>query len=335
MQNFKKIAAGLMLGLILAGCSFGGGISKDEAKAKTEAFINSDLLTGGVKATITDIKEEAGLYHIKIQLDESGNKREVESYVTKDGKLLFPQAVEILSKEDKEAKAKEAAAAAAKDTDAAIASLPKTAKPVVELFVMSHCPFGTQFEKGLIPVIKALGSAIDFKLEFVNYAMHDEKELNEELRQVAIRKNAGDKLIPYLEKFLEAGDSNAALAAAGLDSAQVDTWVKAVDDEFKVIEKSKDKSTWLGGNYPLFDVDAAANTTYKVEGSPTFVINGQVINGVGRDSASLLKAVCAGFTTAPAACADAKLSAEAPTSGFGYTPAAAGAPAASSDGSCK
>jgi hypothetical protein len=329
MQKFKKVAAGLLLGLLLAGCSFGGDdIGADAAKAKAEAFINSDLLTGGVKATILEAKDEAGLYHIKIQLDENGNKREVESYVTKDGKLLFPQAVEMLTAEEKEAKAKEAAEAAKTDTAAAIADTPKTDKPVVELFVMSHCPFGTQAEKGILPVIKALGDNVDFQLKFVDYAMHDEEELVEQTREVAIRQNAPTKLLAYLEKFLEAGDSDAAITAAGLDAAQVATWAKAVDAEFKIMENFQDKTTWNNGTYPLFPVDAEKVKAYGVQGSPTLVINGKVINS-GRDSTSLLEAICGAFTTAPAAC-EAKLSAEVPSSGFGYTAAVAG----NEDGSC-
>ena len=29
----------------------------------------------------------------------------------------------------------------------------KLEKPIVEAFVMSHCPFGTQIEKGMLPVV--------------------------------------------------------------------------------------------------------------------------------------------------------------------------------------
>ena len=37
---------------------------------------------------------------------------------------------------------------------------PKKEKPEVELFVMSHCPFGTQIEKGMLPVARLLGDKI-------------------------------------------------------------------------------------------------------------------------------------------------------------------------------
>ena len=40
-------------------------------------------------------------------------------------------------------------------------------KPIVELFVMSYCPYGVQAEEKLIPIIKEFGDAIDFKLQFI------------------------------------------------------------------------------------------------------------------------------------------------------------------------
>jgi len=69
--------------------------------------------------------------------------------------------------------------------------------PEVELFVMSHCPYGTQMEKGILPVVELLGDKIDFKIRFVYYAMHGEKEVNEEARQYCIQKEQKDKFISY------------------------------------------------------------------------------------------------------------------------------------------
>jgi protein-disulfide isomerase len=322
MQNFKKIAAGLLTTFLFAGCAIGSGsIGEDAARKKAEAFINSDLLAGGVTASILEIKEDKGLYHITIELDEGGNKREVESYLSMDGKTLFPSAVEITTAEEK-------AEAAKADNSAILAAIPKSEKPVVELFVMSFCPFGTQAEKGLIPAIKALGEEnVDFQLKFVDYAMHAEKELAEQIREVAIRNNSPESLIPYLEKFLEAGDSDAAIAAAGLDAATVAAWGEAIDSEYKVMESFADKATWKG-NYPSFAVDADVVAAYGVEGSPALVINGKLVKGLTRDAATMLDAVCAGFSATPDAC-ETELSTETPSSGFGY---AAGEN--SSDGSC-
>jgi len=48
---------------------------------------------------------------------------------------------------------------------------------------MSYCPYGTQIEKGILPVINALGNKIKFSLKFVDYAMHGKKEIDENSRQ--------------------------------------------------------------------------------------------------------------------------------------------------------
>ena len=114
----------------------GKTISTDAAKAKAEEFINKFLMQSGSKATIKDITTEYGLYKLSIDITSDV----VESYLTKDGKLFFPQALNITE------------ISAAKDTAAtgdSAASTPsatvtkKSDKPVVELFVMSYCPYGT------------------------------------------------------------------------------------------------------------------------------------------------------------------------------------------------
>ena len=92
---------------------------------------------------------------------------------------------------------------------ASAAEVKKNDKPTVELFVMSHCPYGTQIEKGIIPAIEALGDKVDFNLKFCSYAMHGEQELREELNQYCIQKEQKDKLLPYLKCFLKEGKKGA------------------------------------------------------------------------------------------------------------------------------
>ena len=40
-------------------------------------------------------------------------------------------------------------------------------KPTLELFVMSHCPFGIQAQEKIIPIVKRFGEKINFKLQFI------------------------------------------------------------------------------------------------------------------------------------------------------------------------
>jgi hypothetical protein len=51
----------------------------------------------------------------------------------------------------------------------------KREKPDVDVFVMSYCPFGTQIEKGLLPVWDLLGDKINLNIRFVDYAMHGKR----------------------------------------------------------------------------------------------------------------------------------------------------------------
>ena len=224
-----------------------------------------------------------------------------------------------------EAKAAEEAAKAEE-----VAETPKTEKPVVELFIMSHCPYGTQIEKGILPVLKLLGDKIDFQLKFVYYAMHKEEELNEQLNQYCVQKNEPGKLITYLENFLVAGDSKSAVAKSGINAGKLASCVRATDLEFDVIGQFKKGEESWGMRFPPFDVHKVENEKYGVGGSPTFVLNGKTL-GVGRSSAQLLEAICTGFEVAPEECST-ELSAAAPGAGFGFGGSAA---AGTGDASCE
>jgi glutaredoxin len=197
----------------------------------------------------------------------------------------------------------------------------KSDKPKVEVFVMSYCPYGTQIEKGIIPVVELLKDKIDFSLKFVYYAMHGQKEIDENTRQYCIEKEQSTKLIPYLTCFLQASDSAGCLKSASIDSTKLDACVKAADAQFSITKNFADNSTWLSGKYPKYDVYAAENTKYGVKGSPTLVINGAQAASA-RDPASLLKTICSAFNKAPSECSQT-LSSASPGAGFGTAAAAA------------
>ncbi len=206
----------------------------------------------------------------------------------------------------------------------------KTDKPLVEAFVMSYCPYGTQIEKGLIPVAELLGNKINFSIKFCDYSMHGQKEVVENLLQVCIQNVDNTHYLPYLSCFLNASDSAGCLKSANVDTAKVNACVAATDAEYNVTADYNDKSKWVSGQFPPFNVYEDLNTKYGVQGSPTFVLNGVVVDGVGRDPESLLTAICGTFKTKPAECSQT-LSSTAPSTGFGYT---AGDTASSSSGGC-
>ena len=141
----------------------GSSLSTDVVKAKTEQFIFSSNLSGGKKVEIKEISDVGtGIYKIMVQLE--GAPSLIESYITKDGKLFFPNVMKMDPTD-------------ANKLPQTSKNIPKSDKPNIELFVMSYCPFGTQIEKGIIPVLETLGSAIDFRLKFVNYTLHGKKRI--------------------------------------------------------------------------------------------------------------------------------------------------------------
>jgi len=324
-EKFTRITLPIILVIVLAIIGFLSfekptkNLNEAQAKTRAESFINSYLMTSGTTSTIKEISEEYGLYKLKVDIVSDV----VESYLTKDGKLFFPQALNIDEVSGVSSTTPSTADAAAAPV---VEVTTKSDKPVVELFVMSYCPYGTQIEKGMLPVLKTLGNKINFKLEFCSYIMHGDQEIAENLLQYCIQKNQPEKLTAYLGCFLaDSSQSAACLTTAGIDKNKVTSCVATTDKQFKVTENNKNK-VGFQGSYPGFDVNKVENDKYNVGGSPTLVINGQEVSS-GRDSASLLKTICTAFNNPPAEC-DTQLSSESPAPGFGTGTAAASSAAA-------
>lgn len=328
------IIASCFIAIILAGCGVVNNaannnksnnkkvLNQDEAKTKALEFINNNLLQEGTTADFKGITEEEGLYKIVIDVGET---KDIESFMSQDGKKFFPSMMDIEETTEKNRKIKE-------QNQAEIANqqkeMIKNDKPEVELFVMSHCPYGTQIEKGILPAVETLGGKIDFKLKFCDYAMHDKKELDEQLRQHCIQKEEPNKLIGYLKCFLGAGESESCVSTANITKATLDSCVESADAEYKITENYNNKSGWKG-QFPPFNIFKDDNIKYGIQGSPSLVVNGKIVSGQ-RDSLSLLNLICSGFTNPPEECSNA-LSSTVPSKGFGFGESGS---ASGSNGSC-
>lgn len=315
---FGAAALVLVIAVVL-GISFSkkGSLKPEEARSKVESFVNTYLMQPGSEAIVSSVTESYGMYKMKINI---GDGQSVDSYVSKDGKLFFPQAL------DMEEVSGEATGEGSTQTPVA-QDIPKNDKPSVELFVMTHCPYGTQMEKGILPAIEALGNKVDFEIKFNDYAMHGEKELDESLVQYCIQKEQNNKYSEYLTCFLKNSDGASCLSSAGIDQNKMNSCVAKTDKEFSVKENFKNNKDFRG-SYPGFNVYKDDNAKYGVGGSPTLIINGTEVSS-GRDSASLLATICSAFEEAPEECS-ATLSSATPAPGFGE-----GTTAASAAASCE
>lgn len=285
----------------------GNVISGNDIGPKAVDFVNSELLQGSGEVTLSSVSEEEGFY--KVLVDYNG--QDVPIYFTKNGYYMGSVLLPLDS----------ASVTGDVVDNTQTQDVPKSDKPVVELFVMSHCPYGTQAEKGLLPVLNLLGDKVDFNLRFVYYAMHPSAgEVEEQLRQYCIQDEQEDKFNDYLECFLEEGDSSGCLTEAGIDKTKMNSCYNAVDKEFGVLDSKEDTSSWLSGRYPLFNVDKALNDKYGVAGSPTLVINGVTVSS-GRSPAAMLDAICSSFSDGniPEECGNQNLPTDSYVPGFGWT----------------
>lgn len=272
----------------------GNVISPQEAGEKVINYIHKNI--PDTEASIIDVAEEKGLYKLRFKLGE----QEFISYVTKDGKLLFPQAVDL------EATAQEESPAEA----------PQSSIPDVKLFVMSYCPYGLQAEKALLPVWELLKEKANVGIYFVDYIMHGKDEIDENLRDYCIQKEEPEKFISYLKCFAQDGDFEGCLNDVGINRERLVSCVEETDKAFGVTQGYNDQSSWLNGQYPKFQVNMDLNDQYGVPGSPTLVINGTIVDVAKRSPEGFKAAICEAFDEAPQECSQ-QLSDELASPGFG------------------
>lgn len=324
----KKFLSLLIL-LVIAAVAYSGyqngkfdsvlGIQRTMTIEEATAFVNENLVAEGASATVSSVTEESGLTKLELTIEDQA----YTIYLSKDKNLFFPQAYSISEIQQQKAQATAEKEAAYQES---LAQITKNDKPVVELFVMSHCPYGIQTEKAIVPAVKALGDKVDFQVKFCDYAMHDEKELREEMNQYCIQTEQKDKYMSYLECFLGDGDGAKCISQVGVDAATMNSCVSRIDGQYSIMAGYADQSTWVNGTYPKFPVYQTDVDKYQISGSPTLLVNGTEISG-DRTPATMLKTICAGFSAAPGECSQT-LSTTAPSADFGY------GEGTSSDASC-
>jgi len=259
-----------------------------------EAALNyiKKIVKEGVNVSLDGkVEKKNGLYCFKVAVDD----QKFDSCISLDGKLLFPS---IISLEEKPA-------ASATETPKAIS---KQEVPGVLLFTMAYCPYGNQAEEVMEPVQKLLGSKVKIEPHFVIYSnyqgggpsycldkenkycsMHGIDELKEDVRELCIYKYQPQKYWDYLM-----GVNN----KCNVQDIEI-CWEGVAKEEgidtTTVKKCQKDEAT------TLLTKEVELNTQYKVEGSPTLIINGTSYEGA-RTSEGYKQGICSGFQNPPAEC---------------------------------
>ena len=270
------------------------GVSKNKAGEDVVAFLNSQT-GGGVE--LIEINTKDSLYEVLV--DFQG--QQIPVYITNDGKYLVQGLVPLSTAQTNPNT----------NPNPQPQDIPKSDKPTVELVITSHCPYGLQGTKGILPVYELLGNKIDSSIRYFNIPSHGEKEEIEAKRAVCIREQQPEKFLDYLACYVKAGESESCLKETNIDETKLNSCL-----------------TNNIGDYYSGTSEIGLNTG----SSPTLIINGQEVNS-GRSASAYLDTICQAFTEGniPAACSET-LSSTTPSSGFGYS--ASGAGAASAAATC-
>ncbi|MEM3031059.1 MAG: hypothetical protein QXH27_04965 [Candidatus Micrarchaeia archaeon] len=277
-------------------------LSLENASAKALLLLNQNFLAPqGVSATLVNASGAAGLYKITFRIERAGQVLQViDAYLSPDGSLLFPQAINLSQKLSLEP-----------EQPAQPPSIPKSDKPSVMLFVMSFCPYGIMAEKAMAPVVQALANATEIEPHFVIYggfcaggrcnpsdyciaggslcSMHGLDELLEDVRQLCIWKHARAKFWDYVMYV----DNNCSIHNIGT------CWRDAANATG--IDQAAIEACQQSEAEALLRAEASLNAQFGVQGSPTLVINGVQYEG-SRTPQAFLQAVCGAFNNPPAGC---------------------------------
>lgn len=269
-------------------------LSTADAQSKVSDYVNNEVLAGKTEAEISDLTEKNGVYIFTVTVQGQS----FDSYMTKDGSILFPEGM--------------AMGEAAAETAAAATEIPKAEKPTAYLFTMSYCPYGNEAEKAMKPVVDLLKDKAVIEPHYViydNYAknkgaksedycldssekycsMHGIEELKQNVRELCIYRDQKDKYWPYIEKvnanctvknIAECWETQA--KEAGIDTATV-----------SACEKNESET--------LLAKEVELNTKYDISGSPALVINDTKYEA-GRSAESYKDGICSGFNAQPSEC---------------------------------
>lgn len=135
-------------------------ISADEASQKALSYINDSLLKGKMTANLLDIAEdkEKGLYKLRLKIGEQS----LESYLTLDGKIFFPEAIDLetAAQIEKNKKGESVAGDFIKLTDQEICR--DNGKPIIYFFGSTQCPHCHWEYPVIKEVVAKFGNQISF-----------------------------------------------------------------------------------------------------------------------------------------------------------------------------
>ena len=274
-------------------------VAKDKIGQQTLDFIQKNLASKDTKFELQGVDEQNGLYEIKFKV----MNQEDTAYVTKNGKYLFFQPIDMMPPAPK--------------------GFSKTDKPNVDLYVMAFCPYGNQAENTIYPLVKLFGDKINANLHYIVYSnyssgyptycidkenkycsMHGIQEVHQDIRELCVAKYQPDKVWDFVEAInkdataqnvdskWEAIAQKNGIDVSKIKTCQADEGTALLDQEIALTKQS----------YPVQDPSKhKSQEKSSISGSPTLLINGTIYDE-GRSVKDYQKGICSAFNNAPDEC---------------------------------
>ncbi len=183
-----------------------------------------------------------------------------------------------------------------KDSNTTLVDNDQTGTVKMELFVMSQCPYGTQAENLLQPILMDFGNAIDFSLEFVVSetdggfnSLHGEKEVQGDKIQACAQKHYPNNFMNFV-------------VCMNKNARQIpDNWESCAEEIGYDVSALKECYEGEEGEELLRET-AQKTANLMVRASPTMFINDEQYSG-NLDGISIKRALCAELNNHPS-CAE-------------------------------
>ena len=266
-----KISAALLavlfiISLVTKGFTGFASSSPQKTTEKTVEFIKNNFMQPGVDISIVSAEEEKGLYKSKIAIDG----QLVDLYITKDGTLFFPQAIDTT-----------------KDIPFSGGTQPPSSTTPIEVSVDDdpvkgeenapitivefsdfQCPFCERFFKETLPQIeKEYIETGKVKLVYRDFPL---REIHSDAQKAAEAAECADEQGKFWEYHNMLFENQEALKIADLKEYAVT--LKLDTQEFNNCLDKSEKAEEV-------NADSKEGESYGVTGTPAFFINGILVSG--------------------------------------------------------
>ncbi|MBS3118387.1 thioredoxin domain-containing protein [Candidatus Woesearchaeota archaeon] len=261
------VAAVFTNGFGLTGKAVASSITPSEAEQKALGYINSNLLQPPFTATAVKTEELNGMYKIKI--DVAG--RQIDSYVTKDGKLFFPQGLELDAALPSVDGKDTTPAPEATKISVDLAGEPVKGKADAPVTIVEfsdfQCPFCQKGWEVMKEVEKDYVAKNKVKLVFKNFPLDNIHPMAQASAQAGECAHEQDKFWEYHDKLFANQQS--------LSNDNLKKWAKEVG-----LDENKFNSCFESKKYESeVAKDQQEGLKAGVQGTPAFLINGQLYSG--------------------------------------------------------